>query len=310
MEEEVEDLLPDINNQDVVSEPLLQVNDEVSDMLLTSSKVDREDKQLPNSSSNSSLESNSARAPEPIRKKPVPAPRKLKAAVPPILKPRPNLKLRPTPASQLNSITSGCSNESPMPASRPKRITPCCSNESLDGDLPAESIDFKRSESTLKQFTLSSLMQESHEDIAPLPNIKYVEKPILLEEEVDEVEKVDLHCDDLKSFLKRQEIPTDYKNTEIFDMATTGLYSKKDKQAMLIQNELIKRRRKCTSSVKASNKEVDQELSVAVNLICEYLRFKDLPSSGTTHYTQSPRRLQIRKKVKENIKINGEKMKL
>ena len=290
MEEEVEDLLPDINNQDVVSEPLLQVNDEVSDMLLTSSKVDREDKQLPNSSSNSSLKSNSARAPELIRKKPVPAPRKLKAAVPPIPKPPPNLKPQSIPASQLKSITSGCSNESPIPASRPKRITPCCSNESLDGDLPAESIDFKRSESTLKQFTLSSLMQESHEDIAPLPNIKYVEKPILLEEEVDEVEKVDLHCDDLKSFLKRQEIPTDYKNTEIFDMATTGLYSKKDKQAMLIQNELIKRRRKCTSSVKASNKEVDQELSVAVNLICEYLRFKDLPSSGITHYTQSPRR--------------------
>ena len=69
MEEEVEHLLPDINNQDVVSELLLQVNDEVSDILLTSSKVDREGKQLPNSSSNSSLESNSARAPEPIRKK-------------------------------------------------------------------------------------------------------------------------------------------------------------------------------------------------------------------------------------------------
>ena len=217
LEEEVEHLLSDINNQDIVSEPLLQVNDEVSDMLLTSSKVDREDKQLPNSSSNSSLKSNSARAPELIRKKPVPAPRKLKAAVPPIPKPPPNLKPQSIPASQLKSITSGCSNESPIPASRPKRITPCCSNESLDGDLPAESIDFKRSESTLKQFTLSSLMQESHEDIAPLPNIKYVEKPILLEEEVDEVEKVDLHCDDLKSFLKRQEIPTDYKNTEIFD---------------------------------------------------------------------------------------------
>ena len=78
---------------------------------------------------------------------------------------------------------------------------------------------------------------------------------------------------------------------------------------MLIKDELITRRRKCTSSIKASNKEVDQELSVAVNLICEYLRFKDLPSSGIPH-TQSPRRLQIRKKVKENIKINGEKMKL
>ena len=80
---------------------------------------------------------------------------------------------------------------------------------------------------------------------------------------------------------------------------------------MLIQDELITRGRKRTSSVKISNnKEVDQELSVAVNLLCEYLRFKDLPSSGILHYTQSPRRLQIRKKVKENIKINGEKMKL
>ena len=82
LEEEVEHLLPDINNQDVVSEPLLQVNDEVSDMLLTSSKVDREDKQLPNLSSNSSLESNSARAPELIRKKPVPAPPKVKGSCP------------------------------------------------------------------------------------------------------------------------------------------------------------------------------------------------------------------------------------
>ena len=219
LEEEVEHLLPDINNQDVVSEPLLQVNDEVSDMLLTSSKVGREGKQLPNPSSNSSLGSNAARAPEPIRKKPVPAPRKLKAAVPPVPKPQPNLKPPPTPASQLNSITSDCSHESPMPASRPKRITPCCSNESLHGDLPAESVDFKRSECTLKQFTLSSLMQKSHEDITPLPNIKYVEKPHFFSlpvsednaEEVDEVEKVDLDYDHLKSFLKRQESPTDTK---------------------------------------------------------------------------------------------------
>ena len=140
MEQEVEHLLPDINNQDVVSEPLLQVNDEISDMLSTSLKVDRESKLLPNQFSNSSVESNSKRAPEPIRKKPVPAPRKLKAAVPPVPKPRSALN-RPTAASQLNSITSSCSNESPIPASRPDKITPCCNNESLDGDLPAESID-------------------------------------------------------------------------------------------------------------------------------------------------------------------------
>ena len=78
------------------------------------------------------------------------SPRKLKAAVPPVPKPRSTLN-RPTAASQLNNITSRCSNESTMPASRPKKITPCCSNESLDGDLPAESIGFKRSESTVKQ---------------------------------------------------------------------------------------------------------------------------------------------------------------
>ena len=172
----------------------------------------------------------------------------------------------------------------------------------------------------MKQFTLSSLMQETHEDIKPFPNIKCIEKANFVslpesennEEEVDEVEKVDLDYDDLKSFLIRQEIPIDYKHTEIFDMATIGLYSKKYKQAMmLIQDELITRGRKRTSSVKVSNnKEVDQELSVAVNLLSEYLRFKDLSSSGIPHYTQSPRRLQIRKKVKENIKINGEKMKV
>ena len=71
-------------------------------------------------------------------------------------------------------------------------------------------------------------------------------------------------------------------------MATIGLYSKKYKQAMmLIQDELISRGRKCTSSVKVSNnKVVDQELSVAMmNLPCEYLQFKDLPSSGIPHYT-------------------------
>ena len=123
------------------------MNDEVFDMLSASSKVDREGKQLPNRSSNSSLDSNSAIAPEPIRKKPVPVPRKLKTAVPPVPKPRSTLD-QPTPALQLNSITSGCSNESPMPASRPNKITPRCSNESLDGDLPLESIDFQRSESS------------------------------------------------------------------------------------------------------------------------------------------------------------------
>ena len=86
-------------------------------------------------------------------------------------------------------------------------------------------------------------------------------------------------------------------------MATIGLYSKKHKQAMmLIQDELITRGRKCTSSIKVSNnKEVDQKLSVGVNLIFEYLRLKDLLSLGIPHYTQSPRCLQIRKKVKESI---------
>ena len=44
LEEEVEHLMPDINNQDVVSEPLLQVNDEVPDIVSTSSKVDRDGK--------------------------------------------------------------------------------------------------------------------------------------------------------------------------------------------------------------------------------------------------------------------------
>ena len=50
------------------------MNDEVFDMLSTSSKAYREGKQLPNRSSNSSLDSNSAIAPEPIRKKPVTVP--------------------------------------------------------------------------------------------------------------------------------------------------------------------------------------------------------------------------------------------
>ena len=65
----------------------------------------------------------------------------------------------------------------------------------------------------MKQFTLSSLIQETHEDIKPLPNIKCVEKPNFVsllesednEEEVDEVyeevdEEIDLDYDDLKGF--------------------------------------------------------------------------------------------------------------
>ena len=55
-----------------------------------------------------------------------------------------------------------------MPASKPNKITPCCSNKSSDGDLPAELFDFKRSGSAVKQFTLPSLIKESHEDIKPL----------------------------------------------------------------------------------------------------------------------------------------------
>ena len=68
---------------------------------------------------------------------------------------------------------------------------------------------------------------------------------------------------------------------------------------ILIQDELITRGRKHTSSVKvSSNKEVDQELSVALNLLCEYLQFKNYPSSGISHYRQSPGCLQITKKLK------------
>ena len=84
-------------------------------------------------------------------------------------------------------------------------------------------------------------------------------------------------------------------------MATIGLYSKKYKQAMmLIQDKLMTRGRKQTSSVKFSNnKEVDQELLVALTSLCEYPRFKNLPSSGILHYRQSPRHLQITKKLKK-----------
>ena len=80
-----------------------------------------------------------------------------------------------------------------MPVSRRNKITSCCSNEYVDGDLPAESIDSKRIESTVKQFTLSLLMQESHEDIKPFPNIKWIEKPnfVSLPESEDNEKEVD-----------------------------------------------------------------------------------------------------------------------
>ena len=55
-------------NQNLVSELLLQVNDEVPEMLSTTSKVFREGKYLPKQPSNFSLESNSARRTEPVRK--------------------------------------------------------------------------------------------------------------------------------------------------------------------------------------------------------------------------------------------------
>ena len=75
-------------------------------------------------------------------------------------------------------------------------------------------------------------MQETHEDTKPLPKIKCVEKPNFVslpesegnEKEVDKGRKFDLDYVDLKSFLKRQEIPIDWKNTEFFDMAMIGLY--------------------------------------------------------------------------------------
>ena len=51
-------------------------------------------------------------------------------------------------------------------------------------------------------------MQETHEDIKPLRNIKCTEKQNFISlpesednEEVDEVEKIELDYDDLKSFL-------------------------------------------------------------------------------------------------------------
>ena len=69
LEEELEHFLSDIDNQDIASKLQLQVNDEVSGTLWTSSKVDRESKQLPNQSNNSSLENNSTKAPE--QKKPI-----------------------------------------------------------------------------------------------------------------------------------------------------------------------------------------------------------------------------------------------
>ena len=67
-EEEVEHLLPKTKNQNLVPELLLQVNDEVPEMLSTTSKVFREGKYLPKQPSNFSLESNSARRTEPVRK--------------------------------------------------------------------------------------------------------------------------------------------------------------------------------------------------------------------------------------------------
>ena len=68
---------------------------------------------------------------------------------------------------------------------------------------------------------------------------------------------------------------------------------------MLIHDERITIGRKCISSVKISkNKEVDQELSVAVNIPWEYLRFKDLPSSGIPHYTQSLDGFKLERKGK------------
>ena len=117
--------------------------------------MNTESKHLPNQSTNS-FEGNSRRAPEPI-KKACPSLPKVKGSCPTCSK-IPINSYAPHTCITTKQYYVQLSNERTMPASRLNKIAPCCSNESLNGDLPAKSIYLKSSESTVKQFTLSSLI--------------------------------------------------------------------------------------------------------------------------------------------------------
>ena len=285
MEEDVEELLPEIQRQhDLTGEQQSESIDAepiVPDEVLCS---DQSSESLTCQTETETQKSSSSR--------PVPTPRIL------------NKKSRPIPK--------------PRKISQPNPPQPEVENFDADTDLPSAQIDFKK---TLKRkdtgsITFSSLLKEKRSEILkPLPNLDDIvvsddndtnEEDEL--EEVEEVEVVNIDYDDLRLFLSSCEIPVISESTEVFALATIGQYSQKYRDAIpIIQQEVAK---KNAGVKKCNNEYVDREISVAINIFCCYLENRNLPPSGIAHLTYSPRRSAIRKKVKENIKANGERMKI
>ena len=127
------------------------------------------------------------------------------------------------------------------------------------------------------------------------------------ESEVD-VEKVDIDLDKVRKFLSHCEIPLISSDTERLCLATTGLYSKKYKEALQIVQDKIMEKNQPINSTRPIN-YVDKELSVAINVLGSLFEKETLPRSNIAHLLYSPRQSEIRKRIQKNMKVNGEKMK-
>ena len=111
------------------------------------------------------------------------------------------------------------------------------------------------------------------------------------EEELEvDVEKVDIDLDKVRKFLSQCEIPLISSDTERLCLATTGLYSKKYKEALqIVQDKIIEKNQPISSTRPINNDYVDKELSVAVNVLGSFLEKENLPRSNIAHLLYSPR---------------------
>ena len=92
-------------------------------------------------------------------------------------------------------------------------------------------------------------------------------------------------------------------------LGSIGLYSKKYKEALqIVQDNIIEKNGSIISTRPVNNDHVDKELSVAI-VLGSFLEKENLPKFNIPHLLHSPRRSEIRKRIKKNMKVNGEKIK-
>ena len=93
-------------------------------------------------------------------------------------------------------------------------------------------------------------------------------------------------------------------------LGSIGLYSKKYKEALqIVQDKTIEKNGSIISTRPVNNDHVDKELSVAINVLGSFLEKENIPKSNIPHLLHSPRRSEIRKRIKKNMKVNSEKIK-